>query len=65
MSWLLTIAKALAILTAACILGSWFLKEFKQARLSGKPWYAPYLSPPGIVLIIILVLLPILAGLLQ
>jgi len=65
MAWLITIVKLIAILAAAGILGSWFLREFKQAKLAGKPWYAPYLSAPGIVVIIILVLLPILAGLLQ
>lgn len=65
MNWLITIAKLIAILAAAGVLGSWFLKDFKKAKLSGKPWYAPYLSPPGILLIIILILLPILAGLLQ
>jgi hypothetical protein len=60
--WLIDIAKIVAILAAAGILGNWFLKEVKQAKRQGKPWYTPYFSAPGI-LVIIALLLPILAWL--
>jgi len=63
MHWLLDIVKFVAVLTAAGILGNWFLKEVKQAKLSGSPWYAPYLTIPGVLVIIIALLLPILAWL--
>lgn len=62
MHWLLEIAKVIAILAAAGILGNWFLKEVKQAKKNGRPWYTPYVSVPGI-LIFIALLLPILAWL--
>lgn len=63
MDWLLAMVKIAAILLAAGILGNWFLKEVKQAKLSGRPWYTPYLTAPGILVLIIAVLLPILAWL--
>ncbi len=60
---MLDIVKIVAILSAAGILGNWFLKEVKQAKLSGKPWYTPYLTAPGILVVIMAVLLPLLAWL--
>jgi len=57
--WLLDLVKIIAILAAAGILGNWFLKEVKQAKMKGSPWYTPYFSVPGI-LVIIALLLPIL-----
>ena len=65
MGWLLDVIKIVAILVAAGILGNWFLKEFKQAKTAGKPWYTPYLTPPGIMVVLVVVLLPFLAWLLQ
>lgn len=50
--------KAIPILIAAFLLGNWFLSETKKAKLAGKPWYAPYLTIPGI-LIIIVFLIPV------
>ena len=54
----MTLFKYAAVLIAASILGNWFLSELKKARSAGSPWYRPYLSLPGI-LIIIAILLPI------
>ena len=59
MNWLFDIIKIVAILAAAGILGNWFLREVRQTKLAGKPWYSPYISVPGI-LVIIAVLLPVL-----
>lgn len=56
--------KMVAVLVAAILVGNWFLAEVKQARLKGKPWYQPYLSAPGI-LIILAFLLPIFWWLLK
>ena len=64
MSWLFDLIKIVAILAAAGILGNWFLREVKQAKRSGKPWYTPYTSLPGI-LVIIVVLLPLLVWIVQ
>ena len=49
----------IAVLVAAILIGNWFLAEVKKARLERKPWYQPYLSIPGI-LIMLALLLPIL-----
>ena len=42
---------------AALILGNWFFKELKKAKAQGKPWYAPYLTTPAIVIAVILIAL--------
>ena len=49
----MTILKAIPILLAAFLLGNWFLSEVKKAKLAAKPWYAPYLTIPGILIIIV------------
>jgi len=46
------------------LLGNWFQKELKNARIRGLPWYRPYLSPPGLLIILAVLLLPILVSLL-
>jgi hypothetical protein len=54
----MSILKAIPILVAAFLLGNWFLAEVKKAKMARKPWYAPYLSIPGI-LVIIALLIPV------
>ena len=54
----LDVFKLLAVLVAAILLGNWFLTELKKARLAAKPWYAPYLSLPG-ALILLAILTPV------
>ena len=53
------ILKAISILVAAFLLGNWFLSEVKKAKMAGKPWYAPYITIPGI-LVIIALLIPVI-----
>lgn len=43
-----------AVLIAASFLGNLFLSELKKARALKKPWYAPYLTLPGLLIIIAL-----------
>ena len=57
---LLQLVKMVAVLAAAGILGNWFLAEVKSARAQRKPWYAPYLSLPGITILLIAVALPLM-----
>ncbi len=59
MDSLLPLLKMVPVVVAAILLGNWFLKEVKQAKLAKKPWYTPYLTFPGIIIIII-ILLPVL-----
>jgi hypothetical protein len=52
--------KAVAALMAAMILGNWFLEEVKRARDQGAPWYRPYLTAPGLMILVILFGLPVM-----
>lgn len=61
MSLLLDLIKAVAVLVAAGILGNWFLREVRAGKEKGLPWYAPYKSPLGLLIICIALLLPVLA----
>jgi hypothetical protein len=54
----LEILKYVPVLIAALLLGNWFMKEVRKAKIQQKPWYAPYLSVPGI-LILLAISLPI------
>ena len=60
-----TIIKAVAVLIAALILGNSFLAELKKARALNLPWYKPYLTPPGIVILIVILVVPIILKVMQ
>jgi hypothetical protein len=49
-SWL-TLVKYGGVLIAAIILGNWFLAEVKKAHRQQQPWYKPYLSVPGLIIL--------------
>jgi hypothetical protein len=53
--------KYLSVLIAAVILGNWYLAEYKKARMAGLPWYRAYFSLPGILIVIIILVLPVIA----
>jgi hypothetical protein len=52
----ISILKAIPILLAAYFLGNWFLSEVRKAKAAREPWYAPYLTIPGILIIITLMI---------
>lgn len=52
----MTILKAIPILIAAFMLGNWFLSEVKKAKAARKPWYTPYMTVPGILVIVTLMI---------
>jgi hypothetical protein len=54
-----TIIRIIAPLVAAILVGSWFMSEVKKSRLKGGPWYQPYISIPGLLIILAVMLLPI------
>jgi len=62
---LITIIKMIAVLVAALIVGNSFLGELKKARDLGLPWYRPYLSPAGIVILIVILVIPIILKIMQ
>lgn len=59
MSSIVLLIKYGCALVAAMLLGNWFLAELRKARATAKPWYAAYVSVPGILILIIIILLPI------
>jgi len=53
---IIEIFKLVAVLAAAILIGNWFLDELKKTRAQGGPWYQPYFSPPGILILAALAL---------
>jgi len=60
MDLLIDVARAAALLIAAAIVGNWFLSEIKKAKAQKAPWYKPYLSIPGILIVLAAIGLPLL-----
>ena len=50
LSWLALIKYA-GVLIAAIIIGNWFLAEVKKAGRKQQPWYKPYFSLPGLIIL--------------
>lgn len=62
---LILVLKIAAICGAAGILGGWFSAEVKKNKREGIPVYKAYGSPPGILIGILILLLPVLAWVLK
>ena len=62
---LVTIIKAIAVLVAAFLVGNAFLGELKKARALSLPWYKPYLTLPGILILIVILVVPIILKIMQ
>lgn len=60
MDKVIPIFQAVCVLIAAAILGNWFFAEQRKLRACGRPWYAVYFTTPGIVIVCIILLLPLL-----
>ncbi len=48
---LFNLIKYAAVLVAAIIIGNWFLTEARKAKTNKEPWYKPYLSLPGLIIL--------------
>ena len=48
---LLNLIKYVAVLVAAIIIGNWFLTEARKAKANKEPWYKPYVSLPGLIML--------------
>ena len=59
------ILKLIPILIAAILLGNWFLAELKRANATGKPWYTAYLSIPGLLILLAVLVIPIVLWLMS
>jgi hypothetical protein len=50
LKWL-TLVKYVAVLVAAMVIGNWFLAEVKKVKFTRRPWYKPYVSLPGLIIL--------------
>jgi hypothetical protein len=48
---MITLFKFTAVLIAAVVTGNWFLAEVRKAKIKRQPWYKPYLTPPGLIIL--------------
>jgi hypothetical protein len=48
---LFNLIKYAAVMVAAIIIGNWFLTEARKAKTNKEPWYKPYLSLPGLIIL--------------
>ena len=53
-SQLFTLLNYAAVLVAAIVIGNWFLSETRKAKLNKEPWYKPYFTVPGIIILVAL-----------
>ena len=56
---LITLVKYAAVLLAAIIIGNWFMVEVKKAKFNEQPWYKPYISVPGLIILLAVLGLPV------
>lgn len=57
--------KIIPVLIAAILLGNWFLAELKRANATGKPWYTAYVSIPGFLILLAILVIPIVLWLMS
>jgi hypothetical protein len=53
---LLSLIKIAAVLGGGMLLGRMFFEEDKKAKRAGAPWYTPYMTVPGILVLLALAL---------
>jgi len=56
---MVVILKAVAVLVAAILVGNWYLTEDKKKQANREPWYELYLSPPGLIVIAAVLIIPV------
>lgn len=61
----INMVKIMAILVAGMVVGSSFLDEVRKAKFKGLPWYTPYLTLPGILVILSCTVLPFIVWMLK
>lgn len=57
---LIVLLKMIAVLLLGAAVGNWFFSRVKQGRTKGEAWYQAYLSLPGVIIIVTLLVLPLL-----
>lgn len=61
----MNLLKVVPIFIAAMLIGNWFLSEVRKAKMTGAPWYTPYLTIPGALVVLFAVVAPIAVWWLQ
>jgi hypothetical protein len=56
METLFSLIKMAAVVAGGLLLGQMFFAEVKKAKRNGAPWYHPYLTAPGVLTLIALML---------
>jgi hypothetical protein len=54
METLISALKFIPVLLAAVLVGNAFLKEVRKAQQAKAPWYRPYLTAPGVIVVLAL-----------
>ena len=52
--------KLSAFIIGAGLIGNWFISEVKKAKREDAVWYKPYITPPGMIIILAVIFLPLL-----
>ena len=65
MEKIVNLIKIIPILIAAILLGNWFLAELKRANTTGKPWYTAYISAPGLLILLAILVIPVVRWLMS
>ncbi len=55
MDSILQIVKYVPVLIASLLLGNWFMTEANKVKAQKKPWYAAYMTAPGILVVLSLI----------
>jgi hypothetical protein len=45
------LVRVAAVLIAAILVGNWFLAEIRKSKIKREPWYKPYVSLPGLIIL--------------
>jgi len=48
---MITLLKYALVLIASVLTGNWFLAEARKAKMAGQPWYKPYFTVPGLIIL--------------
>lgn len=60
MAEVVNIIKMVCALVAAILTGNWFMAEVRGAKIRREPWYRPYLSLPGMMIILFFLFVPVI-----
>lgn len=60
MAEIILLFKMIACLAGSIAVGNWFLLKVRRGHARGEAWYKAYLTPPGLIILSALVVLPLI-----